>query len=265
MKSSAATVIVFLTLFAFACDNNDVNALTDCEKSTLAIQVERITPASSCSTPDGTIEIGVTGGEPPYSYYVNEVPKEGPLFVGLSSGIFAIRVKDASGCERSVDNITVMATGFSFEAIVVENTECIGGNGSVVIEVSEGTPPYAYKFGDGAFAASNTIEELAHGNYSVLLKDGNGCTVALNIVVPKGVTGTSWQHDIKPLITTYCALSGCHNGQSRPDLRLYDKAKQYASQIKTLTQNRSMPFEGTLTQDQIDIIACWVDEGALNN
>jgi hypothetical protein len=66
-------------------------------------------------------------------------------------------------------------------------------------------------------------------------------------------------------MNTYCALSGCHDGRRRPDLRLYERAKFYAKAIKSKTQDRSMPFEGSLTQEQIDVIACWVDDGALEN
>src|SRR5690606_3167790 len=181
-------------------------------------------------------------------------------------GIFTVGVKDKNGCEKAIENIPVMAEGFSFSAIVQENTTCVGtGNGSVSIMVEEGIPPYEYKFGNQDFAESNTFQSLTHGNYNMLLKDGNGCTVSLSVTIPKGVTGTSWQNDVQPLIKTYCALTGCHNGLSRPDLRVYEKAKQYASQIKAFTQDRSMPFDGSLTQNQIDIISCWVDEGALNN
>jgi hypothetical protein len=63
-----------------------------------------------------------------------------------------------------------------------------------------------------------------------------------------------------------CALTGCHNGVSRPDLRIYANAKKYSYQIKEFTQDRSMPFDGPpLQQSEIDLITCWVDDGALEN
>jgi hypothetical protein len=75
----------------------------------------------------------------------------------------------------------------------------------------------------------------------------------------------SWQNDILPIMTTACATSGCHNGVSRRDWRDYNEVKQYADVIKRKTQDRSMPFDAPLPQHQIDLIACWVDGGALNN
>jgi hypothetical protein len=76
----------------------------------------------------------------------------------------------------------------------------------------------------------------------------------------------SWQHEILPIMETSCALSGCHDGISRRDWTDYDEVKRYATAIKQRTQDRSMPFDGPmLSQDQINIIACWVDSGAPNN
>jgi hypothetical protein len=77
---------------------------------------------------------------------------------------------------------------------------------------------------------------------------------------------TSWENDILPLMKRSCAVEGCHDGISRRDWSQYDEVKRYASSAKLRTQNRSMPFEGPpLTQDEINLIACWVDNGALNN
>lgn len=76
---------------------------------------------------------------------------------------------------------------------------------------------------------------------------------------------TSWQNDILPIMTNACATSGCHDGITRRDWRNYNEVKQYAASIKKKTQDRSMPFDGPLPQHEIDLIACWVDGGALNN
>jgi uncharacterized membrane protein len=45
------------------------------------------------------------------------------------------------------------------------------------------------------------------------------------------------------------------------------KLKNLAASVKLRTANKSMPPSGSsqLTQSQIDLIGCWVDDGALNN
>ncbi|HEY0744354.1 MAG TPA: hypothetical protein VGD40_22970 [Chryseosolibacter sp.] len=73
----------------------------------------------------------------------------------------------------------------------------------------------------------------------------------------------SWQDDILPTMETSCATVGCHDGISRRDWTDYNEVKRYAASIKQRTVDRSMPFDGPpLSQDEINLIACWVDAGA---
>lgn len=75
--------------------------------------------------------------------------------------------------------------------------------------------------------------------------------------------------DIEQLIQTNCALAGCHAaGGVFPELSSYEKIKASASKIKQMTQTLQMPPPSTgksLTQEQIDHLACWVEQGAPNN
>ena len=63
-----------------------------------------------------------------------------------------------------------------------------------------------------------------------------------------------------------CAVSGCHNGTQFPDFRSLSNIQQNKDQIRQRTQTGNMPPNGrSLTQQQIDLIACWIDDGALDN
>lgn len=74
----------------------------------------------------------------------------------------------------------------------------------------------------------------------------------------------SYANMISPILSQNC--KPCHfNGSQLPDLSDYNSVSDNADLIKTVTQNKTMPKNGSLTQDQIDAIACWVDNGALNN
>lgn len=77
---------------------------------------------------------------------------------------------------------------------------------------------------------------------------------------------TSWQTDILPIMVANCATPGCHDGISRTNnWKNYDEVKQFATAIRNRTQNRSMPFDEPLPQNEIDKIVCWVDNGAQEN
>lgn len=79
--------------------------------------------------------------------------------------------------------------------------------------------------------------------------------------------------DIRPIIETKCAIPDCHNGDMGPDLNwtTFEKFHQRVASglVKYRVTHRIMPpsfsSEGPLTQEQINAIACWSDQGALNN
>lgn len=78
----------------------------------------------------------------------------------------------------------------------------------------------------------------------------------------------SLANEIMPLLLAQCTFSGCHNGDngSSRDWTQKENILEKASGIKTRTQNGSMPRSpGSLSQNEIDLIACWVDNGAKDN
>ena len=98
--------------------------------------------------------------------------------------------------------------------------------------------------------------------------------------MPKDTTGTdttgtdttatgptvSFARDIKPLIETKCAISGCHAATFNfPTLENYTQIEQNKSRVNSNVQSGSMPQNGPLPQNQKDLIQTWINEGALNN
>lgn len=83
----------------------------------------------------------------------------------------------------------------------------------------------------------------------------------------------SFVGDIRPIIETKCAISSCHNGDMGNDLNWNNFAAFHAraasGEVKFRVTKGIMPpsnsHGGPLTQEQIDAIACWSDQGALNN
>jgi hypothetical protein len=79
--------------------------------------------------------------------------------------------------------------------------------------------------------------------------------------------------DVKPIIETKCAITGCHNGDMGQSLNWTNfetfHQRVESGLVKFRVTHRIMPPSsspaGPLTQEQINAIACWADQGALNN
>ena len=83
----------------------------------------------------------------------------------------------------------------------------------------------------------------------------------------------SFIQDVKPIIESKCAIASCHNGSLGFDrdwtnFSVFQEEARNGN-VKNYVINRIMPPPGSaagpLTQEQINTIACWVDNGAPNN
>jgi cytochrome c553 len=74
----------------------------------------------------------------------------------------------------------------------------------------------------------------------------------------------TFSENVKSIIEANCVQ--CHgSGGNVPNLTTYSGISANASFVKAETSSRRMPQGGSLTNDEIAAIACWVDAGALNN
>ena len=97
-------------------------------------------------------------------------------------------------------------------------------------------------------------------------------------VEPEGIDCTginpSYMDDIKPIIDATCALAGCHvAGFVNGDYTTYEGLKSKVdngSLSRRVVEDKDMPPPDTsgpteLTTVQIQLIHCWIEDGAPNN
>jgi len=182
--------------------------------------------------------------------------------------IFPLIIFLLAGCGSEETIVDCAQSDLALELIEVVDATCGEADGSISLIATGGTPPYRYKAGDFFTNETGVFTDLSQGIYDLSVSDANNCTSSARGVVvnPQGVV--SFAQSIAPILTSNCTLPGCHvpeEGTSRQDLTNFTLVQQFAEEIKARTQRREMPKEGSLTQSQIDLIACWVDGGALDN
>lgn len=267
MKDILLLIITSLTLFFLnSCESEKEPEPVDCNNSDLTLVLDEVTDASGCEAPNGSIAVTASGGSAPYQYKINSSNYQvSNIFKNLAAGSYTISVKDDDDCENSITaQVGSEESSLAFTNISTTNGGCNSSEGIITVDASgEGT--LQYKLNNGSYQSGNTFGNLEAGNYNITIADDSGCEASSEVQVKNG---TSYENHVKAIITNNCAVSGCHNGSngSIANFSTFSTVKNHASKIKITTQNKSMPpGDRTITQEQIDLIACWVDDGALNN
>jgi hypothetical protein len=259
-KSLVLLPVVFILL---ACDSSEDPGI-NCAVSGLAVTVTTTTN-SICGQENGSITVSGTGGMEPFMFSLNGGNfQSSGTFDQVGSGSYTVQIKDDNGCTASVDATVEDETTLA-ATVSSTKTGCGETSGSLNISATGGSPGYMYKIDNAPFQASESFTNLGPGNYTVTVTDAEGCETSLS---HRLLSTASWAQHILPIINTRCALSGCHDGNSGlPNWTDLATVQQNAQRIKSRTGAREMPPAGAqpLTENQISMIACWVDDGAMNN
>jgi endonuclease/exonuclease/phosphatase family metal-dependent hydrolase len=148
----------------------------------------------------GSITVTASGGSGSgYTYSDNNGSsfQSGNLFSSLAAGSYTVVVKDGSGSSSTGQVVTItQPTAVTFSTGHANET-CNGQSaGSITVSASGGSGSgYTYSDG-GSFQSSNLFTNLAAGSYTVVVKDGNGCSSTGQVVTitqPTAVTFTTSQ------------------------------------------------------------------------
>lgn len=256
---SVMNVLIFSGVVS--CTWEQMTPSLDCTTSPVQIElIESI--GAECGAATGSLTVNATGGEAPYSYTFQSASNTNGVFENVAAGAYTVTVTDAKGCATELNVTVANLGGVNLDEVVVSESGCDTQNGTIHVSASGGAGPYAFSINGGAAQANSVFTGLASGDYIVSVKDQTGCEITQTVEVTSGI---SFETSIKSIIANSCAVSGCHNGSVSPDLRSFSTIQSRANSIKSRTANGSMPKGSSLTQEQIDMIACWVDDGAQDN
>lgn len=137
----------------------------------------------------GMIASGITGGTSPYTYQWNT----GSTFTNignLAAGIYTLTVTDANGCSETLPVSVSQPMAPVSATVTGQDIECYGDETGIAdLTPSGGFGNYTYQWNNG----SNTqdLQNIAAGNYTVLVMDQNGCTATANVTISSPGAGLS--------------------------------------------------------------------------
>ncbi len=174
---------------------------------------ESVTHLDCHGATNGSIDVTVTGGTPPYTYAWTTSNGSGlsPSSEdqsGLSAGTYTLSVADNGNCS-TIKDITITApTDLSIVA-AVDHVTCNGAaDGSIDVAVSGGTSPHSYSWttsnGSGLTQGQEDQSGLSAGRYDLVVTDDNNCTVqhAETIAEPTALSLTLADQAVCPGETT---------------------------------------------------------------
>ncbi len=131
---------------------------------------------------DGFIEVKVTGNVGPVNFAWSNGSQTNQA-VGLSAGVYNLRVTDSKGCGLVSSFVITEPPVFRARVDSTTNTSCENvQDGKIHLTMKGGTPPYTINSAVGE-VHSRTIIKMPMGNYSFSVVDSLGCKVLLNATI----------------------------------------------------------------------------------
>jgi gliding motility-associated-like protein len=138
---------------------------------------------AKCGNANGSITASAGNGTPPYFYSIDGINfSTANTFNGLPAGPHTISVRDGSGKTGTASIILLDLSGPQITTSITESF-CNKNDGSISVNGTGGTPPYAFSLNGTSYLSSPVFSQLAPGTYTVWLKDASGCVATTTAIV----------------------------------------------------------------------------------
>lgn len=126
---------------------------------------------------DGSIDLTISGGQPPYDILWN-TGDNGTSLTDIGAGDYDVTITDDNGCQVIIDPITVSEPDELVLTLDDTDIMCNGDDdGEITLTISGGTPVYTVSWtGPNGFTSSDLVlTNLEAGTYDVTVTDANDC------------------------------------------------------------------------------------------
>jgi hypothetical protein len=171
------------------------------------------TTGTTCGLSNGLLELGVSGGTPPYIFIANSsvfgpTTNSGYTFTNMSSGNNLVTVTDGTGCTITTSYFIDPSTNVDF---ILAGTNTVNGNdGSISTFITGGDPIFNLTWSNNVNGQTGlTVNNLSAGTYSLTVTDNLGCTKQKSVTIG----GTN-------LISTYQTYSICNDNFANSGIQI---------------------------------------------
>jgi len=159
----------------------------------------------------GSIRADGYGGTPPYEYSLDNVfYQSNAIFENLNSGPYRVYTKDAQNNIEISNSIIISSPPEIILDAVVDIYD-------IILNVSGGTGNLLYSLDDVTYSFVDVISDPGNGNYTIYIKDDNGCKVSSNVLIditPISVTANIEKDVVCP--GDFAAISAAVSGGVDP-------------------------------------------------
>ncbi|MFK7774362.1 MAG: S8 family serine peptidase [Saprospiraceae bacterium] len=166
-------------------DDNNCTSQIDVvitEPNALEIEMLLVTEVNCYGSSDGQVNLLSTGGTGNIQYTLGTATNTTGVFENLEGGTYDVLLEDENGCTTST-SIT-LDEPLELEIQVLNNSAagCGISTGFVEVQGLNGIGSYSYQLNNET-NTTGLFENLASGDYEILMIDGNGCALEMTITI----------------------------------------------------------------------------------
>lgn len=213
------------------CGQVAIDSIRICNSSFSSINVATIDNRCHGES-EGSVIVIPTGGFSPLEYSwspANLGTSTSGIITNMISGNYSVTVTDSIGCYRT-SNFQIDQPDSIYYSLTPYDPLCHNNsNGSVLMQVFNGVPPYNFHWSNGA--TTSGINNLYSGVYAVTATDQNDCTIidSVELINPAplwmGVSNDTWACKGKNTVLSAWVTGGTpayfyswSNGASGPNI-----------------------------------------------
>lgn len=148
----------------------------------LTLSVDTLVDATCHGYSDGRIAVSAQGGTPPYQYQWGH-GAAGAALSGLPAAWYSLLIADAHNCLLA-DSIAVAQPILPQPVFVLTEPNCFGYRDGRVSIQGRGLESYIFGLDSLRLQEAPTFEELPAGNYTLFLRNADGCAYTFPFVLP---------------------------------------------------------------------------------